>query len=74
MMLVAYVRPDEQRQAEPGQARARACLWIVTMKFSPVRIEEKPATKTPAHRHDIGLREGRAVRRVEGPAGVDARR
>jgi hypothetical protein len=22
-------------------------LWIVTMKFSPVKIEEKPATKTP---------------------------
>ena len=22
-------------------------LWIVTMKFRPVRIEEKPAMKTP---------------------------
>ena len=23
-------------------------VWMVTMKFSPVRMEEKPATKTPS--------------------------
>ena len=48
-MMIArrVVRPDEQRQAEPRHVRARACVWMVTMKFSPVRIEEKPAMKMP---------------------------
>ena len=32
-----------RNQVKPG---ARI-LWIVTMKFSPVAMEEKPATKTP---------------------------
>ena len=40
------VRPDEKRQAKPRHAGARI-LWIVTMKLSPVRIEEKPVIKTP---------------------------
>ena len=39
------VRPDEQRQAAPGQAGS-AHLWMVTMKFRPVKIDEKPAMKT----------------------------
>ncbi len=47
-------------------------LWIVTMKFSPVRIDEKPAMNTAdRRRHDHRVREHRAERRVEGPAGVD---
>ena len=32
-----------RNQVRPG---ARI-LWIVTMKFSPVRIEENPVMKTP---------------------------
>ena len=40
------VGPDEQRHAEPGHSR-RAHAWTVTMKFRPVRIEEKPAMKMP---------------------------
>ena len=53
----------------PG-ARMR---WMVTTKFSPVRIEENPATKMakPAS-IDIRVAEGRAEGRVEGPAGIDA--
>jgi len=43
-MLARIVRPDEQRQPEPGHARARI-LWMVTMKFNPVKMELKPATK-----------------------------
>ena len=45
----------------------------VTMKLSPVRIEEKPAMKMPsavAITPGVGVRS--AVRRVEGPAGIDA--
>ena len=33
--------PDEQRQAGPGHPGARM-RWMVTTKFSPVRMEEKP--------------------------------
>ena len=66
------MRPDEQRQPEPGQPGARI-LWIVTMKFSPVRIDEKPVMKMPDGRgHHVGVAVGAAVRRVERPAGVDA--
>ena len=46
---------------------------MVTMKFSPVRIDEKPAMNTPIDAEDdmaVGIH-GRE-RRVEGPAGVDA--
>ncbi len=42
--LVAYMdqmKSGRRNQVSPG-ARMR---WIVTIKFSPVRIEEKPATK-----------------------------
>ena len=46
---------------------------MVTMKLSPVRIEEKPVMNTPTTaEHDVAVGiEGRE-RRVEGPAGVDA--
>jgi hypothetical protein len=39
-------RPDEQRQPEPGEPGARI-LWIVTMKLSPVSIDEKPVMNIP---------------------------
>ena len=46
---------------------------MVTMKFSPVRIDEKPEMKMPMI---VGMTlvraELRAERRVEGPAGIDA--
>ena len=38
------VRPDEQRQPEPREARVRASGGSVTMKLKPVRIDENPAT------------------------------
>ena len=41
-------RPHEKRQAKPGHARCVRSMWIVTMKLTPVAIEPKPATKTPA--------------------------
>ena len=47
--LVAYIaqmNSGSRNQVIPG---ARI-LWIVTMKFSPVRIEEKPVMKTPRRR------------------------
>ena len=46
MMLVAYSdhrKSGRRNQVSPG---ARI-VWIVTMKLSPVRIEEKPEIKTP---------------------------
>ena len=53
----------------PG-ARMRC---TVTMKFNPVRIEEKPAMKMPsAVAITQRVRVSRAVGRVEGPAGIDA--
>ena len=48
-------------------------LWMVTMKFRPVRIDEKPAMKTPDRGgDDEGVRVGGAERSVEGPAGIHA--
>ena len=47
MMLVAYrlqMNSGSRNHVSPG---ARI-LWIVTMKFSPVRIDENPVMKTPA--------------------------
>ena len=53
----------------PG-ARSR---WMVTMKFSPVAIEEKPAMKIADRRqHHMALGIGGGERRIEGPAGIDA--
>ena len=51
-------------------------LWIVTMKLSPVRIEEKPLMNTASRRgNDIAVRDTCVrERRVEGPAGIDAAR
>ena len=46
MRLVAYIdqtNSGSRNQVIPG---ARS-LWMVTMKFSPVRIDEKPAMNTP---------------------------
>ena len=45
--LVAYIaqmKSGSRNQVMPG---ARI-LWIVTMKFRPVRIDEKPVMKTPS--------------------------
>ncbi len=53
----------------PG-ARMR---WMVTMKFSPVKMELKPATKMPSAGGDhVGIQVVGAERRGEGPAGIDA--
>ena len=58
-----------RNQVMPGQR----ILWIVTMKFRPVRIELKPAMKMPDDRqHDIAVGIDAGVRRVERPAGIDA--
>ncbi len=46
-MLVAYmdqIKSGKRNHVSPG-ARIR---WIVTMKFKPVRIDEKPTTNTPS--------------------------
>ena len=55
-------------QVMPG---ARS-LWMVTMKLSPVKIEEKPRMNTPNVAAMTEVLVWRAVGRVEGPAGVDA--
>ncbi len=39
------MRPDKERQTEPRHAGARI-VWIVTMKFRPVKIDEKPVMNT----------------------------
>ncbi len=47
MMLVAYIaqiKSGKRNQVMPG---ARI-LWMVTTKFRPVRIEEKPVMNTPS--------------------------
>ena len=47
MTLVAYcahTKSGSRNQVRPG---ARS-LWTVTMKLSPVRIDENPAMRTPA--------------------------
>ena len=46
MMLVAYIaqmNSGRRNQVKPG---ARI-LWIVTTKFSPVRMDENPRIKMP---------------------------
>ena len=56
-------------QVIPG-ARMR---WMVTMKFKPVRIDEKPAKKIPTMAEmTLVLQELGAEGRVESPAGIDA--
>ncbi len=40
---MAQTKSGNRNQLMPGMRR----LWMVTMKLSPVRIEEKPVTKTP---------------------------
>ena len=46
-------------------------LCIVAMKFSPVKIEENPSTKTALVISVTGAVGGGRVRRIESPAGVD---
>ena len=65
----AQTKSGSRNHVIPG-ARIR---WMVTMKFSPVRIDEKPVMKMPmpvsiTFEFDVV----RAVGRVEGPAGIDA--
>ena len=40
---IAHMNSGKRNHVMPG---ARI-LWIVTMKFRPVRIDEKPVTNTP---------------------------
>ena len=67
-------RPDEERQPEPGQAR-RAHLVDGDDEVEARQDRREPgdedADRRRNHSADRGLR---AVRRVEGPAGVDAAR
>jgi hypothetical protein len=45
--LVAYI--DQTNSGSRNQVMPGArILWIVTMKFRPVRIDEKPVMKTPS--------------------------
>ena len=58
-----------RNQVRPG-ARMR---WMVTTKFRPVRMDEKPAMKMPTPGlNNVGVAEGGAEGRVKGPAGVHA--
>ena len=70
--LVAYsahTNSGSRNQVNPG-ARIR---WIVTMKFRPVRIDEKPVMKTPMPVSiTLEFEASAAVGRVERPAGVHA--
>ena len=72
--LVAYIdqmNSGSRNQVMPG-ARMR---WIVTMKFRPVRIDEKPGDEDAERRRDhVRVGRHRAERRVERPAGIDAAR
>ena len=46
MMLVAYI--DQTNSGRRNQVRPGARMrWMVTMKFRPVRIDEKPMMKMP---------------------------
>ena len=64
----AQTNSGSRNQVIPG---ARI-LWIVTMKFSPVRIDEKPVMNTAiAAGTTIVLENIVRERRVERPAGVD---
>ena len=47
MMLVAYM-PRRRVAGGTRSCPGARSLWMVTMKFRPVRIEEKPVMKTPA--------------------------
>ena len=72
MTLVAYsdqMNSGSRNQVSPG---ARS-VWVVTMKFSPVRMEPKPGDENAGrHRDHVGVRVGAAVGRVKRPAGIDA--
>ena len=46
MRLVAYI--DQQNSGRRSHVRPGArILWMVMMKFSPVRIDENPEMNTP---------------------------
>ena len=71
-MLVAYI--DQRKSGSRNQVSPGArMVWMVTMKFSPVAMELKPAMKMPVI---IAMTWPLAyvvrVGRVEGPAGIDA--
>ena len=72
MTLVEYsdqMNTGRRYQVRPG-ARRR---WMVTMKFRPVAMVEKPEMKMPITTGDdvaLGIVAGQ--RGVEGPAGIDA--
>ena len=55
--LTAYIdqtNSGSRNHVMPGMRRE----WIVTMKLSPVRIEENPVTKTPDDdQHHVGIGE-----------------
>ena len=47
-------------------------LWIVAMKFRPVKMDEKPRTKAAMVIRPTAAVGGGGIGRVEGPAGIDA--
>ncbi|MNX72343.1 hypothetical protein D3C86_1036950 [compost metagenome] len=46
MTLVAYSAQTKRGNLNHVRPGARI-MWVVTMKLSPVRIDEKPTMKTP---------------------------
>ena len=69
MMLVAYI-PQMNRGSRCHVIPGARSLWIVTMKFSPVRIDDIPMRKIPKERVVTAAPDLRRVRRVEGPSRV----
>ncbi len=49
MMLVAYI-PQMKRGSRCHVIPGARSLWIVTMKLSPVRIDDIPMRKSPKER------------------------
>ena len=49
MMLVAYI-PQMKRGSRCHVIPGARSLWMVTMKFSPVRIDDMPMRKSPRER------------------------
>src|SRR5260221_8535140 len=64
--------PNEKRQPEPGHARCPHCMdrddEIEASKDRRKSVDEN----AQPYGHHIGIRKGRAVRRVKCPTGIDA--
>ena len=70
MRAVAYMAHTNSGISNQPMPGARS-LWTVAMKFSPVKIEEKPRMKTAAVIRVTAPEVVVLVRRIERPAGVD---